>query len=48
MLDASGNGMTADDLEAVLELRNLESLNLADNAIEHMGQVRRNKGLRPP
>lgn len=40
MLDASGNGIGADGVEAVLDLYRLETLILADNDIQEMAQVR--------
>lgn len=39
MLDASGNGIGGEDVEPLLELYRLETLNLADNGIEDMAQV---------
>lgn len=41
VLDASGNGMGGMEIEPVLDLYRLETLNLADNDIEEMAQVRR-------
>lgn len=40
MLDASGNGMGGTEIEHVLDLYRLETLNLADNDIDEMAQVR--------
>lgn len=40
VLDASGNGMGGTEIEPVLDLHRLETLNLADNDLEEMAQVR--------
>lgn len=39
VLDASGNGMGGTEIEPLLDLYRLETLNLADNDIEEMAQV---------
>lgn len=44
MLDASGNAMGAEGMEAVLELYRLETLNLADTGIDDMSLVSICKG----
>lgn len=44
VLDASGNGMGGTEIEPVLDLYRLETLNLADNDIEEMAQVRQQVG----
>lgn len=41
VLDASGNDMGGTEIEPLLDLYRLETLNLADNDIEEMAQVRR-------
>lgn len=40
VLDASGNGMGGTEIKPLLDLYRLETLNLADNDIEEMAQVR--------
>lgn len=40
MLDASGNDMGSTEIEGVLHLYRLETLNLAENDIQEMAQVR--------
>lgn len=40
VLDASGNGMGGAEIEPLLDLYRLETLNLADNDVEEMAQVR--------
>lgn len=40
VLDASGNGMGGAEIERILDLYRLETLNLADNEINEMAQVR--------
>lgn len=40
LLDASGNGMGGTEMEVVLDLYRLETLNLADNDVQEMAQVR--------
>lgn len=49
VLDASGNAMGGTEIEPLLDLYRLETLNLADNDVEEMAQVRRNgtKGMLP-
>lgn len=45
VLDASGNGMGGTEIERILDLHRLETLNLADNEINEMAQVRSCKML---
>lgn len=40
LLDASDNGLGGKDIEDILDLYRLETLNLADNDIQEMAQVR--------
>lgn len=40
VLDASGNCMGGAEIEPLLDLYRLETLNLADNDVEEMAQVR--------
>lgn len=46
VLDASGNGMGGAEMEPLLDLYRLETLNLAGNDIQEMAQVRRSPSVR--
>lgn len=46
VLDASGNGMGGTEIEPLLDLYRLETLNLADNDLGEMAQVCRIRAKR--